>query len=63
MDTFHPSLSTKTFNGTIYKKFDSFCFEGNFECPTCGSHNYWKQLENKQEMKHSKFMKWNNHIN
>jgi len=24
---------------------------------------YWKQLENKQEMKHSKFMKWNNCIN
>jgi hypothetical protein len=25
--------------------------------------NYWKQLENKQEMKHSRFMKWNNCIN
>jgi hypothetical protein len=24
---------------------------------------YWKQLENKQEMKHSRFMKWNNCIN
>jgi hypothetical protein len=24
---------------------------------------YWKQLENKQEMKHSLFMKWNNCIN
>jgi hypothetical protein len=24
---------------------------------------YWKQLEIKQEMKHSKFMKWNNCIN
>jgi hypothetical protein len=25
--------------------------------------SYWKQLENKQEMKHSRFMKWNNCIN
>jgi hypothetical protein len=25
--------------------------------------NYWKQLENKQEMKASRFMKWNNCIN
>ncbi len=24
---------------------------------------YWKQLENKQEMKASRFMKWNNCIN
>ncbi len=24
---------------------------------------YWKQLENKQEMKDSRFMKWNNRIN
>ncbi len=24
---------------------------------------YWKQLENKQEMKNSRFMKWNNCIN
>jgi hypothetical protein len=24
--------------------------------------NYWKQLENKQEMKASRFMKWNNCI-
>jgi hypothetical protein len=24
---------------------------------------YWKELENKQEMKHSRFMKWNNCIN
>ncbi len=24
---------------------------------------YWKQLENKQNMKHSRFMKWNNFIN
>jgi hypothetical protein len=24
---------------------------------------YWKQLENKQEMKGSRFMKWNNCIN
>jgi hypothetical protein len=24
---------------------------------------YWKQLENKQEMKHSRFMKWDNCIN
>jgi hypothetical protein len=24
---------------------------------------YWKQLENKQEMEHSRFMKWNNCIN
>jgi len=24
---------------------------------------YWKQLENKQKMKHSRFMKWKNHIN
>jgi hypothetical protein len=24
---------------------------------------YWKQLENKQEMKASRFMKWNNYIN
>jgi hypothetical protein len=23
---------------------------------------YWKQLENKQEMKASRFMKWNNYI-
>jgi hypothetical protein len=26
-------------------------------------HTYWKELENKQEMKHSRFMKWNNYIN
>jgi hypothetical protein len=25
--------------------------------------SYWKQLENKQEMKHSRFMQWNNCIN
>ncbi len=25
--------------------------------------DYWKQLENKQEMKASRFMKWNNCIN
>jgi hypothetical protein len=25
--------------------------------------NYWKQLENKQEMKASRFVKWNNCIN
>jgi hypothetical protein len=25
--------------------------------------NYWKQLENKQEMKASRLMKWNNCIN
>jgi hypothetical protein len=24
---------------------------------------YWKKLENKQEMKASRFMKWNNYIN
>jgi len=24
---------------------------------------YWKQLVNKQEMKHSRFMKWDNRIN
>jgi hypothetical protein len=24
---------------------------------------YWKELENKQEMKHSRFMRWNNCIN
>jgi hypothetical protein len=24
---------------------------------------YWKQLENKQEMKDSRFMKWNNCVN
>jgi hypothetical protein len=24
---------------------------------------YWKQLENNQELKHSRFMKWNNCIN
>jgi hypothetical protein len=27
------------------------------------TNEYWKQLENKQEMKDSKFMKWNNYIN
>jgi len=27
------------------------------------THFYWKQLENKQEMKASRFMKWNNCIN
>ncbi len=27
------------------------------------SDNYWKQLENKQEMKASRFVKWNNCIN
>jgi len=29
----------------------------------CGPITYWKQLENKQEMKASRFMKWNNCIN
>jgi hypothetical protein len=24
---------------------------------------YWEELENKQEMKASRFMKWNNYIN
>jgi hypothetical protein len=32
----------------------SYFFEADF---------YWKQLENKQEMKASRFMKWNNCIN
>jgi hypothetical protein len=31
--------------------------------PKLQGEHYWKQLENKQEMKHSRFMKWNNHIN
>jgi hypothetical protein len=25
--------------------------------------DYWKQLKNKQEMKDSRLMKWNNYIN
>jgi hypothetical protein len=28
-----------------------------------GGYDYWKKLENKQKMKHSRFMKWNNCIN
>ncbi len=36
-NTFHLSLSTKTFNGTIFSKFNSFCFFSSFECLTCGN--------------------------
>jgi hypothetical protein len=39
MDTFHPSLSTKVFNGTIFRKLGSFYFAGNFKCPAYGSGN------------------------
>jgi len=39
MDTFHPSLSTKTSGETIFKKFDFFWFVDNFECLACGSYN------------------------
>jgi hypothetical protein len=31
--------------------------------PTTSWGDYWKQLENKQEMKASRFVKWNNCIN
>jgi hypothetical protein len=33
------------------------------EPKTIGNRYYWKQLENKQEMKYSRFMKCNNCIN
>ncbi len=39
MDIFHPSLFTRTFNGTIFRKFDSFWFTNIFECLACGNYN------------------------
>jgi hypothetical protein len=35
----------------------------NFKVHILKQWEYWKQLENKQEMKDSRFMKWNNYIN
>jgi hypothetical protein len=40
------------------------CFNAmSFSFAWCGPITYWNQLEDKQEMKHSRFMKWNNRIN
>jgi hypothetical protein len=41
MDTFHPSLSTKTSGGTIFKRLGSFYFVNNFKCPTYGTSSIW----------------------
>jgi hypothetical protein len=38
-------------------------FQSRFTSIKVPSEYYWKQLENKQEMKDSRFMKWNNCIN
>jgi hypothetical protein len=46
------------------KIFHYFLFYHNvLSLAWCGPITYWKQLENKQEMKASRFMKWNNCIN
>jgi len=44
MDTFHLSLSTKIFNGTIFKRLSSFYFVNNFKCPTSGNSNIYATM-------------------
>jgi hypothetical protein len=59
--TWHPPFAQQTQQSLHNAPHKFYVFQ---ECiQLLVPHFYWKQLENKQEMKHSRFMKWNNYIN